>query len=138
VSFFEMVNPHAEAHRGEHAGWLRAAVLGANDGLVSTASTDGRRSGKPRRSSFSVLQPTEEPMTMLAAQQLSASRKAVQRRQIRVFFLNSAPDSSSQADLSTRKIFQCLKIDLWSPKLKSNRRAQHRPRCCLASRERRT
>jgi VIT1/CCC1 family predicted Fe2+/Mn2+ transporter len=38
VSFFEMVNPHAEIHRGEHAGWLRAAVLGANDGLVSTAS----------------------------------------------------------------------------------------------------
>ena len=38
MSFFEMVNPHAEAHRGEHAGWLRAAVLGANDGLVSTAS----------------------------------------------------------------------------------------------------
>ena len=33
-----MVNPHAEAHRGEHSGWLRAAVLGANDGLVSTAS----------------------------------------------------------------------------------------------------
>jgi vacuolar iron transporter family protein len=38
VAFFELVNPHAEAHRGEHAGWLRAAVLGANDGLVSTAS----------------------------------------------------------------------------------------------------
>jgi VIT1/CCC1 family predicted Fe2+/Mn2+ transporter len=38
MPFFEMVNPHAEAHRGEHAGWLRAAVLGANDGLVSTAS----------------------------------------------------------------------------------------------------
>ncbi len=33
-----MVNPHSEAHRGAHAGWLRAAVLGANDGLVSTAS----------------------------------------------------------------------------------------------------
>ena len=38
MSFFELVDPHAEAHRGEHAGWLRAAVLGANDGLVSTAS----------------------------------------------------------------------------------------------------
>ncbi|HME47427.1 VIT1/CCC1 transporter family protein [Mycobacterium sp.] len=38
MSFFQMVNPHAEAHRGQHAGWLRAAVLGANDGLVSTAS----------------------------------------------------------------------------------------------------
>jgi VIT1/CCC1 family predicted Fe2+/Mn2+ transporter len=29
---------HRERHRGEHAGWLRAAVLGANDGIVSTAS----------------------------------------------------------------------------------------------------
>ena len=27
-----------ERHRSEHAGWLRAAVLGANDGIVSTAS----------------------------------------------------------------------------------------------------
>ena len=25
-------------HRAHRAGWLRAAVLGANDGLVSTAS----------------------------------------------------------------------------------------------------
>ena len=38
VVFFELLNPHAETHRAEHAGWLRAAVLGANDGLVSTAS----------------------------------------------------------------------------------------------------
>ena len=38
MSLFELVNPHAEAHRGARAGWLRAAVLGANDGLVSTAS----------------------------------------------------------------------------------------------------
>jgi vacuolar iron transporter family protein len=29
---------HAEAHRTERIGWLRAAVLGANDGIVSTAS----------------------------------------------------------------------------------------------------
>jgi VIT1/CCC1 family predicted Fe2+/Mn2+ transporter len=27
-----------ERHRTEHIGWLRAAVLGANDGLISTAS----------------------------------------------------------------------------------------------------
>ena len=33
-----MMARHAEAHRIEHAGWLRAAVLGANDGLISTAS----------------------------------------------------------------------------------------------------
>jgi len=29
---------HAEGHRSQHIGWLRAAVLGANDGIVSTAS----------------------------------------------------------------------------------------------------
>ena len=28
---------HAEHHHGERIGWLRAAVLGANDGIVSTA-----------------------------------------------------------------------------------------------------
>ena len=28
---------HAENHRSEHVGWLRAAVLGANDGIISVA-----------------------------------------------------------------------------------------------------
>jgi len=27
-----------ENHRGDRIGWLRAAVLGANDGLISTSS----------------------------------------------------------------------------------------------------
>lgn len=30
--------PHTEKHLSHRAGWLRAAVLGANDGIVSTAS----------------------------------------------------------------------------------------------------
>lgn len=30
--------PHSERHRSDRIGWLRAAVLGANDGIVSTAS----------------------------------------------------------------------------------------------------
>lgn len=29
---------HSELHRSEHIGWLRASVLGANDGLISTSS----------------------------------------------------------------------------------------------------
>jgi VIT1/CCC1 family predicted Fe2+/Mn2+ transporter len=29
---------HQETHRVEHLGWLRAAVLGANDGIISTSS----------------------------------------------------------------------------------------------------
>lgn len=43
---------HAETHRSHRIGWLRAAVLGANDGIVSTASlivgvaaADSARSG---------------------------------------------------------------------------------------------
>jgi vacuolar iron transporter family protein len=32
------VKLHHEGHRIERVGWLRAAVLGANDGLISTAS----------------------------------------------------------------------------------------------------
>jgi vacuolar iron transporter family protein len=33
-----MPTVHRERHRTQHIGWLRAAVLGANDGIVSTAS----------------------------------------------------------------------------------------------------
>jgi VIT1/CCC1 family predicted Fe2+/Mn2+ transporter len=32
------ITTHPERHRSERIGWLRAAVLGANDGIVSTAS----------------------------------------------------------------------------------------------------
>jgi VIT1/CCC1 family predicted Fe2+/Mn2+ transporter len=33
-----MLVRHREWHRTEHVGWLRASVLGANDGILSTAS----------------------------------------------------------------------------------------------------
>ncbi len=33
-----MIDRHREVHRTDRIGWLRAAVLGANDGIVSTAS----------------------------------------------------------------------------------------------------
>ena len=33
-----MARLHRESHRIDRVGWLRAAVLGANDGIVSTAS----------------------------------------------------------------------------------------------------
>ncbi len=33
-----MSHRHHERHRSHHSGWLRAAVLGANDGIISTAS----------------------------------------------------------------------------------------------------
>jgi len=36
--FTNRLRRHAEKHRSARIGWLRAAVLGANDGIVSTAS----------------------------------------------------------------------------------------------------
>lgn len=33
-----MTRVHGEVHRSERIGWLRASVLGANDGLISTSS----------------------------------------------------------------------------------------------------
>jgi vacuolar iron transporter family protein len=37
---------HRERHRTEHLGWLSAAVLGANDGIL--ALTGRHRTGRPR------------------------------------------------------------------------------------------
>lgn len=37
-SYFEMKKIHKEQHNIDKIGWLRAAVLGANDGIISTAS----------------------------------------------------------------------------------------------------
>lgn len=34
----KFLHRHTERHRTDRIGWLRAAVLGANDGIVSTAS----------------------------------------------------------------------------------------------------
>ncbi|WP_445928508.1 hypothetical protein [Marinomonas sp. TI.3.20] len=34
--------PHLQPHRQNRVGWLRAAVLGANDGIVSTSSLISR------------------------------------------------------------------------------------------------
>jgi VIT1/CCC1 family predicted Fe2+/Mn2+ transporter len=34
----KLATPHHERHRSEHIGWMRAGVLGANDGLISTSS----------------------------------------------------------------------------------------------------
>ena len=35
---------HLEIQRSSRIGWMRAAVLGANDGIVSTASTHNHKS----------------------------------------------------------------------------------------------
>jgi VIT1/CCC1 family predicted Fe2+/Mn2+ transporter len=45
--------PHGEAHRNQRTGWLRAATLGANDGLISTSSlVVGVASATPTRAAI--------------------------------------------------------------------------------------
>jgi vacuolar iron transporter family protein len=38
MTLMSRLRSHSEDHLGDRIGWLRAAVLGANDGIVSTAS----------------------------------------------------------------------------------------------------
>lgn len=46
---------HSEAHKSANIGWLRAAVLGANDGLISTSSlVVGVAAAQPDRASVVV------------------------------------------------------------------------------------
>ncbi len=49
-------SPHLESHKSHRAAWLRAAVLGVNDGIVSTSSL-----------MLGVLAATEDSRTILTA-----------------------------------------------------------------------
>ena len=48
-----MAEAHGEGHRGRRIGWLRASVLGANDGLISTSSLIvGVAAARPERAAI--------------------------------------------------------------------------------------
>ena len=50
-----MAAVHSETHKSASIGWLRAAVLGANDGLISTSSlVVGVAAAQPDRASVVV------------------------------------------------------------------------------------
>ena len=71
---------HQERHRTERIGWLRAAVLGANDGIVSTASLIlGVAAAEPTRSSVlvaGVAGLVAGAMSMAAGEYVSVSSQA--------------------------------------------------------------
>jgi VIT1/CCC1 family predicted Fe2+/Mn2+ transporter len=77
-----MENPslHREKHRAERIGWLRAAVLGANDGIVSTASLlVGVAAAEPTRSAVilaGVAGLAAGAMSMAAGEYVSVSSQA--------------------------------------------------------------
>jgi len=71
---------HIERHRTAHIGWLRAAVLGANDGLISTASlvVGVAASGVPRSAILiaGVAGLVAGAMSMAAGEYVSVSSQA--------------------------------------------------------------
>jgi VIT1/CCC1 family predicted Fe2+/Mn2+ transporter len=71
---------HIERHRTAHIGWLRAAVLGANDGLISTASlvVGVAASGVPRSAVLiaGVAGLVASAMSMAAGEYVSVSSPA--------------------------------------------------------------
>lgn len=73
-------HPHLEHHLGGRIGWLRAAVLGANDGIVSTASLIvGVASAEPDRATVllaGVAGLVAGAMSMAAGEYVSVSSQA--------------------------------------------------------------
>lgn len=72
--------PHPEPHLGARVNWLRAAVLGANDGIVSTASlivgVAAASSGKPDVLLAGVAALVAGAMSMAAGEFVSVSSQA--------------------------------------------------------------
>ena len=71
---------HREAHLVHRIGWLRAAVLGANDGLVSTASlivgVAAASSGKPEIVVAGLAGLAAGAMSMAAGEYVSVSSQS--------------------------------------------------------------
>jgi VIT1/CCC1 family predicted Fe2+/Mn2+ transporter len=71
---------HLESHRSERIGWLRAAVLGANDGLISTSSlVVGVAAAQPSRAAIllaGVAGMAAGALSMAAGEYVSVSSQA--------------------------------------------------------------
>lgn len=71
---------HGELHRSERIGWLRAAVLGANDGLISTSSlVVGVAAAEPSRAAIllaAVAGLAAGALSMAAGEYVSVSSQA--------------------------------------------------------------
>src|SRR5262245_24901983 len=71
---------HTEHHLSERIGWLRAAVLGANDGSISTASMImGMAAATPDRSAIllaGIAALTAGALSMAAGEYVSVSSQA--------------------------------------------------------------
>jgi VIT1/CCC1 family predicted Fe2+/Mn2+ transporter len=82
---------HRESHRTEQSGWLRAAVLGANDGLISTSSLVV---------GVAAAQSTREPILLAAAAGLVAGALSMAAGE---YVSVSSQADTEQADLNRER-----------------------------------
>ena len=111
---------HSERHRTQRTGWLRAAVLGANDGIVSTASlimgVAAAGTGSPGILTAGIAGLVGGAMSMAAGEYVSVSSQADteradlarERRE-----LAASPDQK-QAELAAIYLSRGLDADLAS------------------------
>src|ERR1700682_4341576 len=103
---------HRELHRSERIGWLRAAVLGANDGLISTSSlVVGVAAAEPGRAGIlvaAVAGLVAGTLSMAAGEYVSVSSQADAeqadlargRRQLATSPAAGAPPAAERAELA--------------------------------------
>jgi len=83
---------HVERHRTAHIGWLRAAVLGANDGLISTSSLVV---------GIAAAQTGREPVLLAALAGLVAGALSMAAGE---YVSVSSPSDTEQADLARERM----------------------------------
>ena len=106
---------HREQHRSERVGWLRAAVLGANDGIVSTASlivgvdTSGAARGAVLTAAMAGL--VGGAMSMAVGEYVSvSSQRDAERADLAIERRELAADPASELEELTR-IYQKRGLD---------------------------
>ena len=105
---------HRERHRSERVGWLRASVLGANDGIVSTASlvVGVAAAGTPRSQVIiaGIAGLVAGAMSMAAGEYVSVRSQAdteeadlaLERHEL------ATDDTSERAELASIYVSRCL------------------------------
>jgi VIT1/CCC1 family predicted Fe2+/Mn2+ transporter len=94
---------HEEVHRSQRSGWLRASVLGANDGIVSTASlllgVAASHAGRGEILVAGVAALVAGAMSMAAGEYVSVSSQAdTERADLRIERRGLAEDYAAEHD----------------------------------------
>ena len=115
---------HIERHRTDRSGWLRAAVLGAHDGIVSTASlVVGVAAANATGSD--ILVAGVAGLVAGAMSMAAGNTFRLAPRQIRKGLTSTANERSLQTieNSNTASWRQSTSVEVWSPRLQDRSRS---------------